>query len=102
MLSKCGTLPGPSAEPRPHDSPEKPTAGTAYRPAVGLSFIVGGATIAIGALLFGIDLVAQVNVKRDALKVAKAANEELDGIDLDGLKKESTLGLQPPSYRGDP
>ena len=97
VLSKYGTHPGPSVEPRPHDSPEKPTGGTAYRPAVGLSFIVAVATIAVGALLFGIDLVTQADVKRDALKVAIAANEELDGIDLDGLKKESTLVLQPPS-----
>ena len=35
-------------------------------------------------------------MKRDALTAAIAANEELSGIDLDALKKESTLVLQPP------
>ena len=97
VLSKYGTHPGPSAEPRPHDSPEEPTIGTAYRPAVGLLFVVAVVTAAVGALLFGIDLVTQADVKRDALNAAIAANEELNGIDLDALKKESTLVLQPPS-----
>lgn len=50
----------------------------------------------VEALLFGIDLVTQADVKRDALNAAIAANEEIGGIDLDDLKKESTLVLQPP------
>ena len=96
VLSKYGTHPGPGAEPRPHDSPEEPTVGTAYRPAVGLSFTVAVATAVIGALLFGIDLMTQANVKRDVLNAAIAANEELQGIDLDALKEESTLVFEPP------
>ena len=35
-------------------------------------------------------------MKRDVLDVVAAANEELRGIDLDALKKESTLVLEPP------
>ncbi len=97
VLSKYGTHPGPGAEPRPHDSPEEPTVGTAYRPAVGLFFTVAVTTVVVGALLFGIDLVTQADVKRDALNAVIVANEELGGIDLDALKKESTLVLQPPS-----
>ena len=97
VLSKYGTLPGPGAEPRPHDSPEEPTVGTAYRPAVGLFFTAAVANSVVGALLFGIDLLTQADVKRDALNAAIAANDDLGGIDLDALKKESTLVLQPPS-----
>ena len=96
MLSK-GAHPGPSAEPRLHDSPEEPTVGTAYRPAVGLSFTVAVASVVVGALLFGSELVTQADVKRDVLNAVIAANEELGGIDLDVLREESTLVLQPPS-----
>jgi len=96
VLSKYGTHPGPGAEPRPHDSLEEPTIGTAYRPAVGLSFVVAVATAVVGALIFGSGLVSQASVKRDALNAATAAGEELQGIDLDALKKESTLVLHPP------
>ena len=96
VLSKYGTHPGPGAEPRPHDSPEEPTVGTAYRPAVGISFTVAVATAVIGALLFGNDLVTQADVKRDVLNVAITADEELRGIDLDALSKESTLVFEPP------
>lgn len=95
-LSKYGTHPGPGAEPRPHDSPEEPTVGTAYRAAVGISFTVAVATAVIGALLFGSDLVTQADVKRDILNVAVAADEELRGIDLDALNKASTLVFEPP------
>ena len=97
VLSKYGTHPGPGSEPRSHDSPEEPTVGTAYRPAVGISFSVSVATVVVGALIFGSDLVPQANVKRDALNAAIAAHEELRRIDLDVLKKESTLVLEPPS-----
>ncbi len=96
VLSRYGTHPGPGTEPRPHDSPDEPTVGTAYRPAVGLSFTVAVATAVVGALIFGSDLVSRTNVKRDVLDVVAAANEELRGIDLDALKKESTLVLEPP------
>ena len=51
----------------------------------------------VGALIFGSDLVPQANVKRDALNAAIAAHEELRRIDLDVLKKDSTLVLEPPS-----
>ncbi len=97
IFSKYGTHPGPGSEPRSHDSPEEPTVGTAYRPAVGLTFTVAVAHAVVGALIFGSDLVPQVNVKLDALNAAVAANEELRRIDLDSLKKESTLVLEPPS-----
>ena len=97
VLSKYGTHPGPGAEPRSHDSPEEPTVGTAYRPAVGLSFSVSVATVVVGALVFGSGLIPHANVKRDALNAASAAVEELRGIDLDDLKKEFTLVLDPPS-----
>ena len=97
VLSKYGTHPGAGTEPRSHDSPEEPTVGAAYRPAVGLSFTVAVANAAVRALIFGSDLVPQSNVKLDALNAAVAANEELHGIDLDALKKESTLALEPPS-----
>ena len=96
VLSKYGAHPGPGAEPRPHDSPEEPTVGTAYRPAVGLSFTVAVATTVVEALVFGSDLVSRADVKQDALDVAAAASEDLRGIDLDALKKESTLVLEPP------
>ena len=97
LLSKYGAHPGPGAEPRLHDSPEEPTVGTAYRPAVSLSFTVAVASAVVRALIFGSDLVPQANVKRDALNAAIAANEELRGIDLDALKEEATLVLQPPT-----
>ena len=97
LLSKYGTHPGPGAEPRSHDSAEEPTVGTAYRPVVSLIFTATVATAVVGALIFGSDLVPQASVKQDALTVAKSANEELLGIDLDALKKESTLVLEPPS-----
>ena len=97
VLSKYGAHPGPGAEPRPHDSPEEPTVGTAYRPAVGLSFTVAVASVVVGALLFGSKLVTQADVKRDILNAVIAANEELRGIDLDVLREESTLVLHPPS-----
>ena len=96
LLSKYGTHPGPGAEPRPHDSPEEPTAGTAYRPAVSLSFVVAVGNAVVGALIFGSNLVPQASVKLDVLNAAVAAGEELRGIDLDALKKESTLVLFPP------
>ena len=97
ILSKYGMHPGPGAEPRSHDSAEEPTVGTAYRPAVSLSFTVAVAAAVVTALIFGCDIVPQANVKLDALSAAKAANEKLLGIDLDVLKKESTIVLQPPS-----
>lgn len=97
VLSNYGTHPGPSAEPRPHDSPEEPTIGTAYRPAIGLSFVIAVVTSVVGALLFGIDLVTHADAKRDALSAAIAANEEIRGIDLDAPKRKSTLALQPHS-----
>ena len=96
VLSMYGTHPGSGAEPRPHDSPEEPTVGTAYRPAAGLIFTVAVAAAVIGALLFGKDLVTRADVKQDILNAAIAANEELRGIDLGAVKKESTLVLQPP------
>ena len=71
--------------------------GVAYRPAVSLSFVVAVANVVVGALNFGCDLLPQSNVKLDALNAAVAASEELRGIDLDALKEESTLVLQPPS-----
>ena len=97
LFSKYGTHPGPGTEPRSHDSSEEPTVGTAYRPAAGLSFTVAVATAVVGALVFGSDLIPRANVKRDALNAASAAYEELLGIDLDALKEEATLVLEPPS-----
>ena len=99
VLSKYGAHPGPGTEPRPHDSPEKPAVGTAYRPAVSLSFTLAVATAVIRALIFGSDILPQANVKRDALNAAMAGNEELRGIDLDALKEEATLVLEPSSIR---
>ena len=97
VLSKYGTHPGPGAEPRSHDSPEEPTVGTAYRPAVSLSCAVAIGSAVVRALIFGSDLVPQATVKLDALNAAVAANEKLRGVDLDALKKASTLVLEPPS-----
>jgi hypothetical protein len=97
VLSRYGAHPGAGAEPRSHDSPEEPTVGTAYRPAVSLSFTVVVAIAVVRALIFGSDIVPQTNVKLDALNAARAANEELLDIDLDALKEEATLVLEPPS-----
>ena len=97
VLSKYGAHPGPGAEPRSHDSPEKSTVGTAYRPAVGLSLSASVGTVVVGALVFGSGLIPNPNVKRNALNAASAAAEDLSGIDFDSLKKESTLVLEPPS-----
>ena len=96
LLSKYGTHPGPGTEPRPHDSLEESTVGTAYRPAVSFSITVTVTNAVVGALIFGNDIVTQPNVKLDALNAAMAANEVLSGIDLDVLKEEATLVLQPP------
>ncbi len=97
VLSKYGIHPGPGSEPRTHDSSEKPTVGTAYRPAVGFFFTVAVANAVVEALIFGSDLVPQVNMKLEALNAAVAANEELRRIDLDSLKMESALVFQSPS-----
>ena len=101
LLSKYGVHPGPGTEPRPHDSPEEPTVGVAYRPAVSLSFVVAVANVVVGALSFGCDLLPQTNVKLDALNAAAAASEELRGIDLDALKEVSTLGCVDISFQPD-
>ena len=97
LLSKYGVHPGPGTEPRPHDSQEKPTVGTAYRPAVGFSIAVAVAGAVVGALIFGSDIVPQANVKQDVLNAAMAGDEEIGGIDIEALKEEATLVVQPPS-----
>ena len=96
VLSKYGTHPGPSAEPRSHDSPEDPTIGTAYRPAVSFIFVVAVTSVVVGALNFGSSIGPLVTVKQDILNVAIAAIEEVGNIDLETLKEEVTLVLQPP------
>ena len=91
LLSSYGTHPGPGVEPRSHDSPEEPTTGTAYRPAVGFSLTVSVASSVVTALIFGSSIVTKANVKLDALNAAKVANEK--------LKKEATLVLKPPTIK---
>ena len=96
LLSKYGVHPGPGTEPRPHDSPEEPTVGTAYRPAAGLSTAVAVMSIVVTALLFGNTIVPRADIKQSILDAAITAIEEIGGIDSDALKEEATLVLQPP------
>lgn len=97
LLSKYGAHPGPGAEPRQHDSTEDPRVGMPYRPAVNLSFVVAVGNALVRALLFASDLVPHHNVRLDALNAAVAATEQLRGIDLEALKQDSDLVLQPHS-----
>ena len=66
--------PGPDAEPRPQDSLEEPTVGSACRPAVSLSITVAVAGAVVRALIFCSDIVLHVQVKHDALNTAIAAS----------------------------
>lgn len=96
LLSQYGVHPGPGTEPRTHDSPGEPSVGTAYRPAAGFALAAAVASAVVRALIFGSDIISHPDAKQDALTTAAAANEELRGIDLEALKEEATLVLQPP------
>ena len=69
-----GVHPGPGTEPRPQDSLEEPTVGSAYRPAVSLSIIVAVVGAVVRALIFCSDIVLHVRMKHDALNTAIAAS----------------------------
>ena len=96
LLSKFGIHPGPSTEPRPHDSPKGPTVGLAYRPAAGIILTVALAREVAPMVIFGSHFVPQANAKQDALRAAEAADEKIRAIDLEALLKKSAVALQPP------
>ncbi len=96
LLSKYGIHPGPSIEPRPHDSPKDSTVGLAYRPAACIILTVAVASEVAPMVIFGSHFVPQANAKQDALHAAEAADEKIRAIDLEVLQKKSAVVLQPP------
>ena len=96
LLSKYGIHPGPSTEPRPHDSPKGSTVGLAYRPAACIILTVAVAREVAPMVIFGSHFVPQANAKQDALHAAEAADEKIRAIDLEALQRISDVALQPP------
>ena len=93
FLSQYGVHPGPGSEPRGHDSVDKPTVGTPYRPAVSFALARALNTVVTTALLFGKDLLTQPDIRQEILETAQTAMKEVARIDFGLLKEEESLVL---------